>query len=208
VMPAHSQVDGKVWTNDVNHHAILRLDLVSKTFESVDPFKMITAPHVHAPYGMMSDAENNLYFLDFGDENIGRVDAKTLRTTLYPTPASYSRPRRGMLDAAGQLWFAEFAANQIGMFDTKSETFREWPLATSWSAPYDVAVDKNHDVWAGSMASDRVTRFDPANGQTIEYLLPHQTNIRRIFIDNSTTPVTFWVGNNHHASVVKLEPLD
>jgi len=27
-------------------------------------------------------------------------------------------------------------------------------------------------------------------------------------VDNSTTPVTFWVGNNHGASIVKLEPLD
>jgi len=27
------------------------------------------------------------------------------------------------------------------------------------------------------------------------YLLPRSTNIRRVFVDNSTTPVTFWVGN-------------
>jgi hypothetical protein len=29
-----------------------------------------------------------------------------------------------------------------------------------------------------------------------------------VFVDDSTTPVTFWVGNNHGASIVKLEPLD
>ena len=34
------------------------------------------------------------------------------------------------------------------------------------------------------------------------------TNVRRVFVDNSTTPVTFWVGNNHHGKIVKLEPLD
>ena len=32
--------------------------------------------------------------------------------------------------------------------------------------------------------------------------------MRRVFVDNSTTPVTFWVGNNHGASIVRLEPLD
>ena len=31
---------------------------------------------------------------------------------------------------------------------------------------------------------------------------------RQLFVDNSTSPVTFWVGNNHGASIVKLEPLD
>ena|SRR2546423_6139353 len=42
----------------------------------------------------------------------------------------------------------------------------------------------------------------------VEYPLPSQTNIRRVFVDNSTTPPTFWVGNNHHATIVKVEPLD
>jgi hypothetical protein len=29
-----------------------------------------------------------------------------------------------------------------------------------------------------------------------------------VFVDNSATPVAFWVGSNHGASIVKLEPLD
>jgi streptogramin lyase len=208
VMPRQSHVDGKVWTNDVNRHAIMRLDLSSGQFETIDPFKNLATGRPHAPYGMMADPENNLYFLDFGDENIGRVDAKTLRVRIYPTPTSYSRPRRGMLDASGHLWFAEFAANKVGMFDTGAETFREWSLPTPWTAPYDVSIDKNGELWVGSMSSDRVVRLDPASGQATEYLLPQQTNIRRVFVDNTTTPVTFWVGNNHHASIVKLEPME
>jgi virginiamycin B lyase len=63
-------------------------------------------------------------------------------------------------------------------------------------------------LWSGSMSNDRVLRFDPQTGKSIEYLLPRQTNIRRIFIDNTTTPVTFWAGNNHHAAILKIEPLD
>jgi hypothetical protein len=51
------------------------------------------------------------------------------------------------------------------------------------------------------MSSDRVLRFDPVNGGSVEYLLPRQTNVRRAFVDDSTTPVTFWVGNNHGASI-------
>jgi virginiamycin B lyase len=29
-----------------------------------------------------------------------------------------------------------------------------------------------------------------------------------VFVDNSTRPVTFWVGSNHDHRIVKLEPLD
>lgn len=32
--------------------------------------------------------------------------------------------------------------------------------------------------------------------------------LAQVFVDNSTNPVTFWVGNNEGASIVKLEPLD
>ena len=35
-----------------------------------------------------------------------------------------------------------------------------------------------------------------------------RVNVRRVFLDNSTNPVTFWVGNNHGASIIKIEPLD
>jgi len=104
--------------------------------------------------------------------------------------------------------FGEYRGNRIGMFDTKSETFTEWPTPTPWTAPYDVTVDRNGDAWTGSMSTDRIVRLNPASGEFVEYLLPRSTNIRRVFVDNSTTPVTFWVGNNHGASIIKLEPLD
>jgi len=58
------------------------------------------------------------------------------------------------------------------------------------------------------MHSDRAVRVNPKTGETVEYLLPRETNMRTVFIDNSTTPVTFWTGSNHGASVVKVEPLD
>jgi len=50
--------------------------------------------------------------------------------------------------------------------------------------------------------------LNPGTGRFTEYLLPAETNVRRVFVDNSTTPVSFWVGSTHSASIVKLEPLD
>jgi streptogramin lyase len=208
MMPGHAKVDGKVWTNDVSTHEILRLDLATGAYERVNPFKTMPKGRQHSPYGMAADADNNLYFMDFGDESIGRVDARTLRTTLYPTPTPRSRPRRGMMDGNGRLWFAEFAANKVAMFDPATEDFKEWDAPTPHTFPYDVYFDRHGELWSGAMSSDRVLRLDPATGKSIEYLLPHQTNIRRIFIDDGKKPVTLWAGNNHHASIVKLEPLD
>ena len=113
-----------------------------------------------------------------------------------------------MMDDQDRLWFGEFRGNRIGMFDTKAETFKEWLAPTPWSAPYDATIDKNGEAWTGSMSTDRILRLNPESGEFVEYLLPRSTNIRRVFVDNTTTPVTFWVGNNHGASIIKLEPLE
>ena len=208
VMPRADGVDDKVWTNDVARHAIMRLDLKSGKYQRIDPFQFLPQGHPHAPYGMAADAKNDLYFMDFGDENIVRVDAKTGAATIFPTPTQKSRPRRTMLDAQGRLWFAEFAANKLAMFDTKAETFKEWDVPTPFTYPYDVFCDKHGELWSAGMASDRVLRFDPQSGSSVEYLLPRPANVRRVFVDNSTDPVTFWAGNNHGAEILRLEPLD
>ena len=133
---------------------------------------------------------------------------KPERSRSIQTPTRGSAPRRGMMDSQGKLWFGENRANRIGMFDTKTNTFKEWMAPTPESWPYDATADKNGDVWSGGEFSDRIERLNPKTGEIVEYLLPRFTNVRRVFVDNSTTPVTFWVGNNHGASIVKLEPLD
>jgi streptogramin lyase len=58
------------------------------------------------------------------------------------------------------------------------------------------------------MHTDRVVRLDPKTGDTVQYLMPSDTNMRTVFIDETTTPVTFWTGGNHAHSLVKVEPLD
>ena len=78
----------------------------------------------------------------------------------------------------------------------------------AWKRLLLLPLDRNGEAWTGSMLSDRVSRLDPKTGEFVEYLLPQSTNIRRVFVDNTTTPVTFWTGNNHGASIVKVEPLD
>jgi virginiamycin B lyase len=200
----HAHVDGKVWLQDAGTYTVLRLDLKSGQFESFAPYK-IPRPNI---YDVISDAQNNAYFTVMGKENIGRIDAKTGAITLHQTPTKDSGPRRGMLDPQGRLWFGENRGDRIGMFDTKTEQFREWTAPTTGTWPYDVTADKNGEVWSGGEFTDTVLRLNPGNGEIVEYLLPRFTNIRRVFVDNSTTPVSFWVGNNHAASIVKLEPLN
>jgi virginiamycin B lyase len=207
VGPQNWTVDGKVWMTDPSLPGLYRMDMKTGETEKWEPYKNLPkAPH--SVYGIYSDKENNIWFLDFGGENVGFIDAKTKEVTLYPTPTKRSRPRRGRFDNEGKLWFAEFGGERIGMFDTKTKLFKEWELPTSEFVPYDVVRDKNGDVWAGGMNADKVIRFNTETNKMTEYPLPRYTNIRRVFVDDSTTPPTFWVGNNHGAAIIKVEPLD
>jgi virginiamycin B lyase len=204
VSPTHSDVDGKVWMTDAGTYTVFRLDIATGKFEVFEPFPK-PRPNI---YQIVSDEQNNAWFMALGAERVGRIDAKTGKISLWQTPTPRSAPRRGRLDAQGRLWFGENRGNKIGMFDTKTEKFQEWDISAPEYFPYDVVTDKNGEAWAATEFSDTVLRLDPNTGETVQYLLPRPTNMRRVFVDNATTPVTFWVGNTHAASVVRVEPLD
>ena len=208
VSPQSSVVDGKVWAQNNGFAGVHRLDLATGMIETWEPFKSAPKGEVHNIYDVIPDSRNNVYFTDFRHHHIGRIDAKTGEIKLFAAPTVGASPRRGTMDAQDRLWFGEYRANRIGMFDTKTERFKEWKLPTPWSSPYDVILDKNEEAWTGSMVTDLVTRLNIKTDEMVDYLLPRKTNIRRVFVDNSTTPVTFWVGSNHGASIVKVEPLD
>ena len=205
--PRNSNVDGKVWFSEGGSRTLFRLDPATGKMEHIDQFKDVPKNVAHAEYGIVSDTQNNLWFFDFADRNVGRTEKNTGVTTLFAVPTPASRPRRGHMDANGLITFAEFAADRVGVMDTKTEQIREYPLPENF-APYDAVMDRNGEVWSGGMNADTIVRVDTKSGQSVGYLLPESTNVRRVFVDSSTTPVTFWVGNNHRDKIIKLEPLD
>jgi virginiamycin B lyase len=203
-----TSTDNKVWIKNSDGGHIYRLDLASNKMENLGAFKDPKTGKRIGTYGIHSDAQNNAYLLDFAAGNIVKLDAKTGKETVYATPTPDSRPRRGRVDREGRLWFAEYQGNAIGMFDPKAEKITEWKVPTPWSAPYDAVAGRNGEAWTGSMLTDRVSRLDIASGTYVEYMLPRPTNIRRVWLDDSKKPGILWVGSNHGASIVKVEPLD
>ena len=204
ISPENSHVDGKVWFQDAGTYRVFRVDTKTGKFEVFEPYA-IPRPNI---YDVVSDPQNNVYFLAIGREDVGRIDAKTGDIRIFKTPTPGSGPRRGMIDSQARIWFGENRADKIGMFDTKTQAFQEWAPPTPGAWPYDVTIDRNGDVWAGGEYNDRILRLDPKSGQYVEYGLPRATNVRRVVVDNSAKPVAFWVGATHSATIIKLEPLE
>jgi virginiamycin B lyase len=199
-------IDGKVWTKSVGTQEVFRLDLASEKWERFQPLKALGGER-HTIYQVISDSQNNLWMAEFTKGHIGKIDAKTLEVTWHILPTTNARARRMTIDDQDRIWVTEYRGNKVAMFDTKEVKATEWRTPPH-TYPYRAAVDKNGDIWTGGMHSDRAVRIDPKTGATTEYLLPKETNMRSVFVDNSTPTPTFWTGSNHGAALVKVEPLD
>jgi virginiamycin B lyase len=210
VTPTRLNVDGKVWVGADDEYQV---DLKTGQWTAIDykrdiPKDSPLAKLNFGSYGVAVDSKNNFYGMNLGGEFITRVDAKTMTPTPFRTPTPNSGPRRGHMDDQDRLWFAEFRGNKIGMFDTRKEKFTEYAIPAPWTNPYDAVLDRTGYAWTGGMSNDHIVRVNTKTGEMTEYLLPRMTNVRRVNVDNSTNPPTFWVGNNLGASIVKLEPLE
>jgi streptogramin lyase len=207
VTPTHMNVDNKIWMTDTATRNLYRLDVTSGKWENMGVSKV--ADRQISGYGLPTDKDNNVYMMEFGGNSIGRRDAKTGEVKIWSTPAQRTRPRRGRLDDQGRLWFAEYAANSIGMFDPATERMKEYRLPNAWGNPYDVVPTKGGaQVWTGSMSNDYVSRLDTKSEEITEYLLPHTTNIRRVFVDETSGRPVLWIGNNLGAAIIKVEPTE
>jgi streptogramin lyase len=200
-------VDGKVWTKNVPTGDVFRLDLASGKWEKFQPLKELANGKRNTIYQLISDSHNNAWVAEFVNGYLGKIDAKTTKVSWYQLPTQNARARRMRIDDQDRIWVTEYRGNKVAMFDPKTEKFVEYPLPPH-TYPYRSAVDKNGEIWTGGMHTDRAVRYDPKTGQTTEYPLPNETNIRSVWIDETTTPVTFWTGSNHGAALVKVEPLD
>jgi streptogramin lyase len=208
ITPTSMNVDGKVWMKESDTRNNYRLDIKTGQWENMGQPKDPNGRLISG-YGIPADKDNNIYMLEFVNTRIGRTDAKSNVTKIWATPIAKSRPRRGRFDDHNRLWFAEFGGNAIGMFDPKTELIQEWKLPTPWSAPYDAAPSKDGtEVWTGSMLTDQVSKLDPKTNEMVEYLLPRSTNIRRLHLDETGRRPVLWIGSNHGASIVRVEPLD
>ncbi|MEA2905051.1 MAG: hypothetical protein QOI12_2438 [Alphaproteobacteria bacterium] len=208
VTPTHMYVDNKVWMSDNATRNMYRLDIKTGKWENLGVSKVADGKQISG-YGNPTDKDNNVYMLEFGGNSIGMRNAKTGEVKIWSTANARTRPRRGRFDDQGRLWFAEYAGNAIGMFDPATERMKEYKMPTAWGNPYDVVPSKGGaEVWTGSMSNDYVSRLNTKTEEVTDYLLPRTTNIRRVFVEETSGRPVLWIGNNHGAAIIKVEPLD
>lgn len=174
-----------------------------------------------AAYDIAVDSKNNVYGGDRTNPAIWKVDAKTLKQTFYPIPGEPRGQegsvgggmRRATIDKQDRMWWGGFDGGFVGMLDTRAPAGKEMklvPVPLPWFQPYIAESDDAGYVWTGSISADRVARMNEATGEWTVYLLPRETNLRHIHVQRSEAGglSSLWVGMNHQARIVHIEPLN
>jgi virginiamycin B lyase len=127
------------------------------------------------PHDVILDS-GMVWFAEFGEQFLGKMDPKTGKVTEYPIPELKKGFPTGTLDlesgADGKsLWIGLMYQAGVARFDTKSETFQLFALPAEWQSnsaqmgmvtPTHANVDGK--VWTKNNAQNALIRIDLASG--------------------------------------------
>ena len=206
--PAFQHVDGKLWANVAfatgEAGGTWHIDLATNTWTRVK--YPAGSPSAQA-YDVVADSKNNMYGMQMGNDKLWATNGRTLETVWYDFPTKGAGCRRGHVDSQDRLWCGVFQGNRLAMFDPKTKKITEWTVPTEWTRPYDAQFDDRTYAWTAGMDNDLAVRLNSQTGEFTEYLLPHETNVRHVEVQKSGALSSLWLGDQHGATIIHIEPL-
>jgi streptogramin lyase/mono/diheme cytochrome c family protein len=195
--------DSTIWF--ARNKAVQKID--SKTGKLLEriPFRSIS---LASPYDNII-TEDGRYWAGGsaagGGDTMELMDTRTNELIEVHSVSPDSTPARGGFDPQGNPWFGGRGGAFLQL-DVKSRQIREFWPPVPYVTFYEAMPDKRGDVWAGALHSGRILRLNPQTEAWTQYVLPEPfSHDRRTWIDNSTTPVTFWYVD-HNSYLVRVQP--
>ena len=206
--PNSQDVDGQLWINVAEgteeSGGTYHIDLAKNMWTRVT--YPAGSPSARA-YDVVANSQNNMYGMNMGNNKIWMTDGKTLKTTWFDLTLKNAGCRRGHIDSQDRLWCGDFTGDGLAMFDPKTQKVTEWPAPTAGMWPYDAEYDDKAYTWFSGMESDLAVRFNPKTGEFVQYLLPHDTNVRHVDVQKSGDLSSLWLGDQHSNLIIHIEPL-
>ncbi len=137
-------------TGKSSHVIITEYDLPSKLIE---------------PHDVLLDHEGNVWYSDFGEMMLGKMDPKTGKVTQYPIPVVKPGWPVGSLDLEidknDNPWIGLMYQSAIAEFDRNTKTFKIWSTPKAWDSD---AGQLGHLAVEGTPADDKVWIKNSAGG--------------------------------------------
>jgi streptogramin lyase/mono/diheme cytochrome c family protein len=194
--------DSTIWF--ARNKAVRKFDSKTGKLLEVVPFTIDLA----SPYDNIITEDGSLWAGGSpagGGNSIELMDTRTNKLMEVRSFSRDSTPARGGFDKDGNPWFGGRGGALLEL-DVKAGQIREFWPPVPYTTFYEAMPDKRGEVWAGALHSGRVLRFNPQADRWTEYVLPEPySHDRRTWIDNSTTPVTFWYVD-HNSYLIRVQP--
>jgi streptogramin lyase len=128
------------------------------------------------PHDVVMDSKGNLWYSDFGQMFVGKMDPRTGKVTQYPIPITKAGFPLGSLDLEidrdDNVWLGMMYQAAIVRFDQKTETFKTWSIPKEWDSEGaqfgHLAVNGTHvdgKVWVKNSDGTKIYRLDLATDQ-------------------------------------------
>jgi len=123
------------------------------------------------PHDVMLDREGNVWYSDFGQMFLGKMDPKTGKVTQYPIPVVKPGSPEGTLDLEfdkdDNPWVGVMYQSAIAKFDRKTEKFQMWSTPKEWDTDGGqlghLAIEGaplDHKVWIKNSDVGNIYRLD------------------------------------------------
>src|SRR5258706_191216 len=123
------------------------------------------------PHDVMLDREGNVWYSDFGQMFLGKMDPKTGKVTQYPIPVVIPGWPEGTLDLEfdkdDNPWVGVMYQSAIAKFDKKTEKFQIWKTPKEWDTDGGQlghlaieGTDTDNKVWIKNSDVGNIYRLD------------------------------------------------
>ena len=130
---------------------------------------------------MALNSKGTVFFVEFGTNQVGSVDPKTLQVREYRLPDAASRPRRVAITSDDVVWYSDYSRGYLGRLDPETGNAREWQSPSGpKSEPYGISAI-NDMIWYSESGSNpnTIVRFDPKAEKFQSWAIPGGGNIVR-----------------------------
>jgi streptogramin lyase len=134
--------------------------------------------HGSIPFDLALDANGNLWFTEFGTNEIGFFDPLTQTVVENPIPTPASNPYGITVDPQGTVWFTENAAGvgKIGSFTpTTSGIIKITEHAVGTLRPHLITTDRAGNVWYSGGFNGDIGKFTPRSGNSVRFVVDQGT---------------------------------
>jgi streptogramin lyase len=127
------------------------------------------------PHDVVVDAQGIVWYSNFGEQTLGRLDPKTAKVTEYPVPVLKDGFPTGTLglqfDQEGNLWLGLMNQGGLAKFEPRRQKFQSWILPREWNNdatqvnmvhPEQASVDGR--IWLENHGYTMILRMDLRTG--------------------------------------------